>query len=228
MVSVAGPDPSVDQIADAVVRATLRAGGSVAGPTAPSRQRFWKPPDAPAQPPTASSQLGEPRVPTQTGPISPAGPLHRILEGTIVDTVLTNRLDGGSAAPVNCLLTNAVYSHSGHRVVIPAGARILGETKAVQTFGETRLAVAFHRLLMPDGSTFSLDRPLGLDQIGDAGFGTRSISIIGRRSVRPQPSASSAACGNSSAAPGSVRGRAIGRSSSRAAPLTLPVRPACR
>jgi type IV secretory pathway VirB10-like protein len=84
--------------------------------------------------------------------------------------VLTNRLDGGSNAPINCLVTNPVYSHSGEQVLIPAGARILGETKAVQAFGETRLAVAFHRLVMPDGSSFGLDRPPGLNQIGDAGL----------------------------------------------------------
>jgi type IV secretion system protein VirB10 len=63
-----------------------------------------------------------------------------------------------------------VYSHSGQQVIVPAGARILGETKAVQAFGETRLAVAFHRIVMPDGSTISLDRSLGLNQIGDAGL----------------------------------------------------------
>ena len=80
------------------------------------------------------------------------------------------RLDGGAAAPVNCLVTNAVYSHSGGQVVIPGGARLLGETKPVQTFGETRLAVAFHRLLLPDGSTYSLDQYPGANQVGDAGL----------------------------------------------------------
>ena len=112
----------------------------------------------------------QPRTPERTGPISAAGPLHRILEGTLVDAVLTNRLDGSTAAPVNCLVTNALYSHSGQHVVIPAGARLLGETKPVQSFGETRLAVAFHRLLMPDGRTYRLDQFIGLNQIGDAGL----------------------------------------------------------
>ena len=92
-------------------------------------------------------------TPDHTPPISAAGPLHRVLEGTVIDTVLTNRLDGARAAPVNCLVTNALYSHTGRQVLIPAGARILGETKPVQAFGETRLAVSFHRLLMPDGRT---------------------------------------------------------------------------
>ena len=84
--------------------------------------------------------------------------------------MLTNRLDGGSAAPVNCLVTNPVFSHSGQSIVIPAGARVLGETRAVQSLGETRLAVAFHRLVMPDGRTYRLDRFLGMNQIGDAGL----------------------------------------------------------
>ena len=96
--------------------------------------------------------------------------MHRILEGTVVDAVLTNRLDGSVAAPVNCLVTDAVYSHNGEQVLIPAGARMLGETKPVQAFGETRLAVTFHRLVMPDGSTYSLDQNAGLNQAGDAGL----------------------------------------------------------
>jgi type IV secretory pathway VirB10-like protein len=161
----AATNPSIDDIADAVVRATTRAGGTIA-PTS-----TVPPQTAVGQPTREKSAPSEPSgSPAQTGPISPAGPQHRVLEGTIIDTVLTNRLDGGSAAPVNCLVTNPVYSHSGQQVVIPAGARILGETKPVQAFGETRLAVAFHRIVLPDGSTHSLDLPPALNQIGDAGL----------------------------------------------------------
>jgi type IV secretion system protein VirB10 len=43
----------------------------------------------------------------------------------------------------------------------------------VQAFGETRLAVAFHRLVMPDGSTRPLDRFVGLNQIGEGGLRDR-------------------------------------------------------
>jgi type IV secretory pathway VirB10-like protein len=163
----AGAGPSVDQIADAVVRATVRAGGTVAVPSSiPQTQTTGT-----SRRPHAQADESAPRA--QTAPISSAGPLHRILEGTIIETVLTNRLDGDSAAPVNCLVTNPVYSHAGRHVLIPAGARVLGETRAVQAFGETRLAVAFHRVVMPDGSTFTLDRPPGLNQIGDAGLRDR-------------------------------------------------------
>ena len=113
-------------------------------------------------------------VASPTEPIqSPLGPTHRLLEGTFIDAVLTNRLDGTSAAPVNCLVTNPVYSHSGQHIVIPAGARVLGQTTPVQSLGETRLAVSFHRLVLPDGSTYPLDQFMGLNQIGDAGLRDR-------------------------------------------------------
>lgn len=124
--------------------------------------------------PAAASQsvdaAGEQATPQPTPRISAVGPLHRVLEGTVIDAVLTNRLDGASAAPVNCLVTNPVYSHSGQHVLIPAGARVLGETRPVQALGQTRLAVAFHRLLMPDGSTVPLNLFRGLNQIGDSGL----------------------------------------------------------
>ncbi len=121
-----------------------------------------------------ASSLATPRAsplrPATTPPISSTGPFHPVLEGTVIDAVLTNRLDGSSAAPVNCLVTNAVYSHDGRYVLVPAGARVLGETKPVQNFGETRLAVSFNRLVMPDGRAYRLDHFMGLNDIGDAGL----------------------------------------------------------
>lgn len=156
-------EPSIDEIADAVMRATARSGNSMA-PSSMSPQMV----------PAAGSQsvdtAREQAIPQPTPRISAVGPLHRVLEGTVIDAVLTNRLDGASAAPVNCLVTNPVYSHSGQHVLIPAGARVLGETRPVQALGQTRLAVAFHRLLMPDGSTVPLNQFRGLNQIGDSGL----------------------------------------------------------
>jgi type IV secretion system protein VirB10 len=128
-------------------------------------------PSAIAQARSASDR--NPRTPERTGAINATGPLHRILEGTLIDAVLTNRLDGSAAGPVNCLVTNPVYSHGGQHVLVPAGARVLGETRPVQALGETRLAVTFHRLLMPDGQTYRLDEFMGLNQIGDAGLRDR-------------------------------------------------------
>jgi type IV secretory pathway VirB10-like protein len=99
-----------------------------------------------------------------------AGKTYMLFEGTILETVLINRLDGGFAGPVECLLSSDVYSNDRQHLLIPAGSKLLGETKKVDTFGQTRLAVVFHRALMPDGYSVSLDQFKGLNQIGDTGL----------------------------------------------------------
>lgn len=152
--------PSLDAVADAVVRASARRGQMAPSVSSGEPQTVAAPPASP---------IGA-RTRPATGPIASTGPLHRLSEGTLIDTVLTNRLDGAVAAPVNCLVTTPVYSHDGRVTLIPAGSRVLGETKPVQAVGETRLAVAFHRLVLPDGRTYPLEQFLGLNAIGDAGL----------------------------------------------------------
>lgn len=98
------------------------------------------------------------------------GKSYVIFEGTILETLLLNRLDGQFTGPVECLVTNDIYSHDRQRLLIPSGTKVLGEAKRVDTFGQTRLAVAFHRLIMPDGYSVSLDQFKGMNQIGDIGL----------------------------------------------------------
>ena len=95
---------------------------------------------------------------------------YRLYEGTVLETVLTNRLDGVFSGPVNCMVTTDIYSHNGQRLLIPAGTRALGEVKRVDAFGQERLATTFHRLVLPDGFTVSLDTFRGLNQIGETGL----------------------------------------------------------
>ena len=103
-------------------------------------------------------------------PAAAAGKTYLLFEGTVLESVLINRLDGGFTGPVECLLSTEVYSNDRQHLLIPAGSKLLGETKKVDTFGQTRLAVVFHRLLMPDGYAVSLDQFKGLNQIGDTGL----------------------------------------------------------
>jgi type IV secretory pathway VirB10-like protein len=99
-----------------------------------------------------------------------AGKTYVLFEGNILETVLINRLDGQFSGPVECLLSSNVYSNDRQHLLIPAGSKLLGETKSVDSLGQRRLAVSFHRLLMPDGFSVSLDHFKGLNQIGDAGL----------------------------------------------------------
>jgi type IV secretory pathway VirB10-like protein len=120
-----------------------------------------------------SDRKEEPRKPVAApaGALATAtGKTYVLFEGTVLETVLINRLDGQFSAPVECLVTNDVYSHDRQHLLIPAGSKVLGEARKVENFGQSRLAVSFHRLLMSDGFSASLDRFQGLNQIGDAGL----------------------------------------------------------
>ena len=137
-------------------------------------------PATPATPiPPPSAQLNTMPTPTvettppertATDPIRSSDARQRLLEGTVIETVLINRLNGTFAGPVECLVTTPVYSHDRQQIVIPAGARVLGQAAPVQAWGDSRLAVSFHRLALPDGRTYSLDQFKGLNQIGETGL----------------------------------------------------------
>src|SRR5258708_2787281 len=124
-------------------------------------------------PASAARQTSQPQSPETVTPAAPAhatGDTKRLLEGTVIEAVLTNRLDGSFAGPLNALVTSPVYAADRQRVVIPAGARVLGTAAPVQAFGESRLAVRFQRLVLPTGVTYSLDQFTGLNERGDAGL----------------------------------------------------------
>jgi type IV secretion system protein VirB10 len=94
---------------------------------------------------------------------------YRLDEGTLIETVLLNRLDGEFSGPVITQVANDVYSRAGLELLIPRGSRLLGEARQVNGFDQRRLAILFHRLILPNGKAISLDKFRGLDQVGETG-----------------------------------------------------------
>jgi len=116
-----------------------------------------------ANPPTSAR-----REPVRSDLLDAAsGKKYLLIEGTLLETVLLNRLNGSFAGPVACLVSTDLYSHDRQHVLIPAGTKVLGEAKKVDSIGQQRLAVFFHRLVMPDGYSVSLDQFKGLNQAGE-------------------------------------------------------------
>jgi type IV secretion system protein VirB10 len=104
---------------------------------------------------------------------SAVGQPYVLYEGTTLDTVLMNRLDGDAAGPVKVLVSNPVYSHDHQHVIVPDGTVVLGEARKIGAVGfgqQRRMAVVFHRMIMPDGYSVDLDQFHGLDQIGEEGL----------------------------------------------------------
>jgi type IV secretion system protein TrbI len=156
------PQPTLEQLAAAIPGLPIPSGTE---PTA----------NSPLLPPAQSSS----NAPGQTGPAHKAIPAnanlatgkdYTVFEGTLFETVLVNRLDGDFSGPVMAMVTTDVYSHDRQHLLISAGSKLLGESKQVDSFGQRRLAVFFHRLIMPDGFSLDLDRFQGLSQVGETGL----------------------------------------------------------
>ena len=92
---------------------------------------------------------------------------ERIHEGTFLEAVLVTQLSGEFPGPVLAMVSAPLYSADRQRVLIPRGARVVGTARAVETQDQSRLAVAFHRLLLPGGSWVDLEFT-GLNQVGES------------------------------------------------------------
>jgi type IV secretion system protein TrbI len=127
-------------------------------------------------PPAEGTQEDTPggyKRPLEANVDSAIGQPYLVYEGSVLDTVLMNRLDGDAVGPVKVLVSNPLYSHDHQRVIIPEGTVVLGEAKKIGAAGfgqQRRMAVVFHRLIMPDGYSVDLDQFQGLDQIGEEGL----------------------------------------------------------
>jgi len=167
----APPAPTVDHLEQALMRALAQLPTANTPRRDPSVSAAPLPETAPASATSHSSATGA--SPSTTTDRPAPGSRFPLWEGTVIETVLLNRLDGTFAGPVACLVTTPVYSQDRQRVLIPAGARVFGAAAPVQTWGDARLSVSFHRLLMPDGHSYSLDVFKGLDAVGETGLRDR-------------------------------------------------------
>ena len=122
--------------------------------------------------------LGAPRhpapLPLRAGTAEPARSVRpedppgweRIHEGSFLEAVLLTQLSGDFPGPVLAMVSVPFHSADRQRVLIPRGARVVGTARAVEDRDQSRLAVAFHRLLLPDGSWIDLEFT-GLNQMGE-------------------------------------------------------------
>ncbi len=108
----------------------------------------------------------ESETPVVDRPADPAG-WDRIYEGSFLEAVLVTELSGDFPGPVLANVSVPFYSAGRQRVLIPRGARVVGSVAAVSGADQERLAVAFHRIIWPDGRSVSLEFN-GLNQIGES------------------------------------------------------------
>jgi type IV secretion system protein VirB10 len=119
------------------------------------------------------------RSDAKTDPLAPydfdsyEGQLYRVYEGTVLEGVVTNHIDGGFGGPIMIMLTTDYYSHDHQQLLMPQGTRLIGTVQSVGNAQQRKMFVSFHRAICPDGFSVQLDKYVGLDPIGTTGVATK-------------------------------------------------------
>jgi type IV secretion system protein VirB10 len=127
---------------------------------------------------TAASEQS-PTANTKTDPMGPYpfdqyhGRLYRIFEGTVLEGVVTNHIDGGFNGPILVMLTTDYYSHDHQQLLMPQGTRLIGTVQSVGNAQQRKMFVTFHRAVCPDGFSLDFDKYIGLDPLGTTGLATK-------------------------------------------------------
>ena len=100
----------------------------------------------------------------------PASP-YQLMAGTIIPASLITGINSDLPGKVIAQVTENVYDTvSGRHLLIPQGARVIGKYDSVIAFGQNRALIIWQRIIMPDGSSISIDNLPATDTAGYAGL----------------------------------------------------------
>jgi len=91
--------------------------------------------------------------------------------GTVIPAALITGIRSDLPGQITAQVTEAVYdSPTGKYLLIPQGARLIGQYDSSVAFGQSRVLLVWTRIIMPDGMSIVLERQPGADTQGYAGL----------------------------------------------------------
>jgi len=100
-------------------------------------------------------------------PITP----FEVMAGTVIPASLITGVNSDLPGTVIAQVTQNVYdSVTGHYVLIPQGAKLIGRYDSVIAFGQARALLVWSRIIYPDGASIIIDNMPASDVAGYAGL----------------------------------------------------------
>ena len=151
----------------------LRATLELLGPAGaiPSGEQLVPPQGSAPSPGTAPAERNYADPVRISAPSDPPG-WERIHEGSFLEAALVTQLSGDFPGPVLAQVSVPFYSRDRQRILVPMGSRVVGTAQAAADRDQGRLAIGFHRLILPDGRWIALDFH-GLNQVGESALKDR-------------------------------------------------------
>lgn len=107
---------------------------------------------------------------SKTKPRSP----YEVKAGTYICAALITGINSDLPGSVNAQVIQNVYDTvTGNYLLIPQGAKLVGEYNSNLTFGQNRVQVVWNRIIFPDGKSIDLEKMQGVDISGYSGFQDR-------------------------------------------------------
>jgi len=102
-----------------------------------------------------------------SGPASP----YVLQAGTVIPAAVITGIRSDLPGQITAQVTESVYdSPTGRFLLIPQGARLIGQYDSSVAFGQSRVLLVWTRLILPNGKSIVLERQPGADTQGYAGL----------------------------------------------------------
>lgn len=129
-----------------------------------------------------------------------------LFSGSVIPAVLITGINSQLPGEITAQVRQNVYnSLNPGEVVIPQGSKLIGVYDSGVQYGQSRVLVAWNRVIFPNGETIDLRGMSGVDGLGEAGFSQITdnhymkifgsaflISLLGAGAQLAQPQQSSA------------------------------------
>ncbi|WP_334185876.1 TrbI/VirB10 family protein [Novosphingobium sp.] len=103
--------------------------------------------------------------------LSPAPSANMLMAGSVIAGSLITGINSDVPGMVVAQVTQQVFdSATGEVLLIPQGARLIGNYDSVVAYGQSRALVVWQRLVMPDGQSLRLDNMPATGPSGQAGL----------------------------------------------------------
>lgn len=109
----------------------------------------------------------------------PASP-YQIMAGTLIPATLVTAINSDLPGEVVAQVTRNVYDTQQRHLLIPAGSKVLGKVDNQVGLGQSRVNLAWYRIIFPDNASLTLPGFGGVDGQGAAGIRDRVNNHYGR------------------------------------------------
>ena len=91
--------------------------------------------------------------------------------GTVIPAALITGIKSDLPGTITAQVTEQVYdTPTGKQLLIPQGARLIGQYDSQVAFGQSRVLLVWNRIIMPNGTSIVLERQPGADAQGYSGL----------------------------------------------------------